>query len=110
MITGVTLGDVVNGLDGLDDDHTIYADGPVASARAVVAGEPEDGAWPPEATGLHYFLEVDIAKQAVRVWSEWREGITPTIDSFLPVDEGPPADRSRAQAIIDEHDDPVRRL
>ena len=72
MITGVTLGDVVNGLDRLDDDHTIYADGPVASARAVVAGEPEDGAWPPEATGLHHFLEVDIAKQAVRVWSEWR--------------------------------------
>ena len=83
MITGVTLGDVVNGLDGLDDDHTIYADGPVASARAVVAGEPEDGAWPPEATGLHYFLEVDIAKQAVRVWSEWREGITPTLEDKL---------------------------
>lgn len=122
MITGVTLGDVVNGLDGLDDDHTIYADGPVASPREVVAGEPEDGAWPPEATGLHYFLEVDIAKEAVRVWSEWQGHYTDLggqarcchsllRERQLPAcREGPPADRSRAQAIIDEHDDPVRRV
>ena len=91
MIAGMTLGDVVDRLDGLDDDHTIYD-----------------------------FLEVDIAKEAVRVWSEWRGGITPTLedklaavihyalnDSFLPVDEGPPADRSRAQAIIGTTTRPV---
>jgi hypothetical protein len=28
MITGVTLSDVLDGLDGFDDDDTIYADGP----------------------------------------------------------------------------------
>jgi hypothetical protein len=99
MITGVTLSDVVDGLDGLDDDETIHADGPVASARAVVAREPEDGTLPPEATGLRYSLEVNLAKDAVRVWSEWRGGVTPTLedklaavihyavnDSFLPAD------------------------
>ena len=92
MIAGMTLGDVVDRLDGLDDDHTIY------------------------------FLEVDIAKEAVRVWSEWRGGITPTLedklaavihyalnDSFLHCRRRP-ARRQVASAGDHRHDDPPRRV
>jgi hypothetical protein len=79
---GVTLSDVIRDLDRLDDDDTIYAEAPAGSARAVVAREPDDGTLPQEAIGLHYFLEVDVAKDAIRVWSEWR-GVTPSADEKL---------------------------
>jgi hypothetical protein len=46
----------------------IYAARPWgADARAVVALEPEDGSFPPEAAGLEYFLEVEVAIKAATV-------------------------------------------
>jgi hypothetical protein len=94
----VTLGDVVDRLDSFDDEDTIFAEEATPSAAAVVAREPDDGTLPPDAVGLRYFLEVNLAKDAVRVWREWRGGATPTLndklaavihyavnDSFLPV-------------------------
>jgi hypothetical protein len=79
----VTLCDVVDQLNSLDDEDTIYVEAPVPSATAVVAREPDDGTLPPSAVGLRYFLEVDVAKDAVRVWREWRGGATPTLDDKL---------------------------
>jgi hypothetical protein len=29
--------------------------------------------------GLVYLLEVDLAKEAIEVWSEWRDGPIPTL-------------------------------
>jgi hypothetical protein len=64
----MTLAEVVERLEGLDADATIYAARPWdADARAVVAAEPEDGSIPPEAAGLEYFLEVDAAIEAATV-------------------------------------------
>jgi hypothetical protein len=64
----MTLAEVVERLDRLDADATIYAARPLsADARAVVAFEPEDGSIPPEAAGLEYFLEVDVALEAATV-------------------------------------------
>ena len=95
----MTLRDVIGELESLDEQATIYAEEPLASARAVVLREPPNGGLPPEAVGLRYLLEVSLAKGAVRVWSEWRGGATPTNDeklaavvyyaendSFLPVE------------------------
>jgi hypothetical protein len=78
-----TLRDLVADLDALDGELTIYADGGVnatASSSAVAALEPEDGTLPPEATGLEYVLEVDLAREAVGVWREWRDGREPSVD------------------------------
>lgn len=61
----VTLAQVIDQLEALDTDATIYAERPFrAESRAVVAVEPEDGSTPAEAIGLDYFIEVDIALQA----------------------------------------------
>ena len=44
---------------------TIHAERPfLAESPAVVALEPEDGSTPVEASGLAYFMEVDIAREA----------------------------------------------
>jgi hypothetical protein len=76
-----TLRDVVGGLDELDDDAVIYTDGASPAARAsVVSGAEVEGA---KADGLRYFLEVALAKDAVDVWSEWRDGAEPTLDDKL---------------------------
>jgi hypothetical protein len=76
-----TLRDVVERLDDLDDDGTIYADGasPTAHATVVSAGASEIARTP----GLRYFLEVALAKEAVTVWSEWRGSARPTLDDKL---------------------------
>jgi hypothetical protein len=76
-----TLSVLVEQLDQLDDDLTIYADGGSGAgpgARAVAAVEREDGMAPPVAAGLDYVLEVFIAKEVVAVWSQWRGGRRPT--------------------------------
>jgi hypothetical protein len=75
-----TLRDVVKRLDRLDDEWVIYTDGSSPAARAAVV---TDDAQKSGATGLRYFLEVALAKDAVIVWSEWRGGAEPTIDDKL---------------------------
>lgn len=58
----MTLAEVIERLEALDADATIYAARPwSADARAVVAVEPEDGSMPETAASLDYFLEVDVA-------------------------------------------------
>jgi hypothetical protein len=79
----VTLREVIERLDELDEEHTIYAvGGPDANAEspAVAAFEPEDGSLPREADGMTYVLEVADAQEVVDVWREWREGREPTVD------------------------------
>ncbi len=99
----MTLSDVIERLDEFDDELTIYAERApdfAPSSRAVVARDPADGSLPPAAAGLDYFLEIDTAKEAIEVWSEWRDGAEPTRadrfgavwyyavnDAYLPADD-----------------------
>jgi hypothetical protein len=76
-----TLRDVVQVLDQLDDEAVIYTDGTSPAARAEVVTDPSAHA--AKATGLSYFLEVVLAKDAVTVWSEWRGSAEPTTDDKL---------------------------
>lgn len=94
----VTVKEIVECLDEFDDDQTIYVSSLSPAADAVVDFETEDGQVPASASGLHYLLEVSIARDVVRVWSDWRGGNRPTLpekieailyyaehDSFQPV-------------------------
>jgi hypothetical protein len=71
------LSEIVANLDKTDEDWTIFADrsapvGPDTPAE-VAAAEGEG----PE--GLQYFLEVYLAKEAVEVWGQWRDGRKPSL-------------------------------
>ena len=77
-----TLRDVVQTLDELDDDGTIYTDGSSPAARASVVTD-ESAVEAAKVAGLRYFVEVALAKDAVVVWSEWRGSAPPTIDDKL---------------------------
>jgi hypothetical protein len=76
-----TLRDVVKELDHLDDDAVIYTDGASPAARAEVVTDSSIAA--AKASGLRYFLEVALAKDAVAVWSDWRGAAEPTTDDKL---------------------------
>jgi hypothetical protein len=76
-----TLRDVVGALDELDEEAVIHTDGTSPAARAVVL--PAGDAAEAKADGLRYFLEVALARDAVDVWSAWRDGAEPTVDDKL---------------------------
>jgi len=96
-----TLAKVLDGIDDLDEDLTIYTSYQPKcdqDSAAVVCFEPDDGSLPEEATGLKYLLEVHVAKAVIRVWRTWRKNAAPTSkekcdaviyyatnDSYLPV-------------------------
>jgi hypothetical protein len=71
------LSEIVANLDKTDEDWTIFADrsapvGPATRAQVAAAdGEAPDG--------LQYLLEVYLAKEALEVWSRWRDGREPSL-------------------------------
>jgi hypothetical protein len=63
----MTLGELVDRLEELDRDATIYAARPWdARARAAVAVEANGGAPSADAPDLEYFLEVEAALEAAQ--------------------------------------------
>ncbi|MBB4763806.1 hypothetical protein [Actinoplanes digitatis] len=65
--------------DGHSAGPTIYAKRPWTPSTDAVVLEGDDV--PDGVTtesGHHYLLEVDLAIEAVEVWSEWRAGTIPT--------------------------------
>lgn len=68
----MTLLDLLERLDELDEEDTIYAGEPwTGSSQAVSAREPDEGGLPAEAEerGLAYFLEVSIARETLEDWA-----------------------------------------
>lgn len=78
-----TLKNVIEKLSDFEEDQTIYAAGITGESAAVVDYETDDGEPPASADGMRYLLEVSIARDAIRVWSEWRDGQMPTLDQKL---------------------------
>ena len=74
------LRELATRLDDLADDLTIYIEQNAhrsGTSEVVVARERDtDPDWRPD--GFQYFLEVDLAKEVVRVWSAWRGGQRPS--------------------------------
>ena len=97
-----TLGELLDQIDELDSDLTIYAPAtrPLSpESRAILVVEPGAGSPPPAAEGLVYLLEVPTAQEAIQVWTDWRTGRRPNTadrvaavvhyadnDSYLPLD------------------------
>ena len=87
--------------DGYSSGPTIYARppwSPQADAVVLRGEEVPDGVV--AESGRQYLLEVDLAIEAVEVWSAWRDGATPTPeeatlavihygenDAYQPVDD-----------------------
>lgn len=87
-VTRRTLAEILEHLDQFNDEEdedddrvlTIYASKQAqgsGSSEAVVCYQPDDGSIPDQAEGLKYLLEVFLAKDAIRVWSEWRQNAAP---------------------------------
>lgn len=74
------LKDLVSRIDGEDESLVIFSSQRSRDAEVVLIDE--DLADEPASTpqGFAYLLEVSAAKDAVRVWSEWRQGRSPTVD------------------------------
>ncbi len=73
-------------LDGFDGEQTIYVrhGGPIdAESEVVVDYYSDDGEPPASAAGMDYLLEVSLARDALRVWSEWREGRSPSMEEQI---------------------------
>jgi hypothetical protein len=78
----MTLADVAERLDELDDSQTIFAKRTPfwsASSEALVCDPDDESA----GTAYAYLLEVHLAKEAVQVWSEWRRGQRPSLSDKL---------------------------
>lgn len=76
-----TLGSMLDQIDSVDDELTIYASKQpqwTEASEAIACREPDDGSLPSEALGLAYLLEVSLAKDAIRVWRAWRGNALPT--------------------------------
>jgi hypothetical protein len=80
----LTLGQVVGGIEGFSDGGIIFVPddtGDVSLSSPVkildldstLAGVP----------GFRYFLEVELVKDVLQVWSDWRDGQSPTLDESL---------------------------
>jgi hypothetical protein len=92
-----SLAQIVAHLDEAGPDALMFVEPPwhADSRAAVVAHDAETT----RVDGLRYFLEVDLAREVLQVWSAWRDGRKPSLDdavvaiiyyaqrdAFLPVD------------------------
>lgn len=65
------LADAIRDLNSLHDEETIYASKPWSEdSDVVIAPEPETRGLPAEAekSGMHYFMEVFVAKEFLDGW------------------------------------------
>ena len=80
-----TLREIVTSLERLpsgdryEPGPTIFAKKPWSTdSLAIVLQEDAVDGVAPGQPGFSYFLEVEIAKDVIRVWSSWRGGAEPT--------------------------------
>ena len=82
----MTLRKIISDLSTLSDDLVIYAtkqDTWQVDARAMLVRDEDASAIGELMEDLAYFLEVDIAKEVIEVWSDWRDGRIPTEEERL---------------------------
>src|SRR3954464_9709541 len=100
----MTLAELVQNLDSLSDELTIYAEADPQwrpESKTVVRLDSDQTTRSISADGaqLEYLLEVSVAKEVIVVWREWHNGQTPTVeemcraliyysthDAYLPLD------------------------
>ena len=75
----ITMGQVIREIGEINDDLTVYvAEGQVGrSPETAILLLDEDERVP---AGAVYLLEVDIIKEVIAVWRNWRGGIEPSVN------------------------------
>lgn len=73
----MTLGEIIDRLDQLDDELTIYAAKPWTVDSEAVAERGDDSTGP--LGSFDYLLEVYTALEVIEAWSVHRDGALPTI-------------------------------
>ena len=103
--------DAIAHLDAVEDSDPfnsmeIYAEGGADAgpgARALICAGDEQGSWTcPQDRSLRSVLMVQLARDAIEVWSNWRDGKVPgprdkyeavihyaRHDAYLPTEENP---------------------
>ena len=75
-----TLDEIPEG-DPYEVEPTIFARKPwTVDSQAIVLNEDAVNSVAPSAPDFGYLLEVDLAKEVIRVWSDWRDGAAPTLE------------------------------
>ena len=77
------LKDIIANLENYDDEQTIFVMEYHADSEACVVKEEDDKIESISYNGKKYLLEVELAKDAIRVWTQWRDGRQPTLDEKL---------------------------
>ncbi|MGW9184054.1 hypothetical protein [Agromyces sp. NPDC055661] len=73
-----TLSRLLSRVRTLDPDATIFAEQPWGEeSRAILISDAVDDALD-EPQRMAYLLEVDLALDVLKVWSDWRNGKVPT--------------------------------
>lgn len=93
MAEARSLSVILDRIESVPNDFTIYVAAPsplTSMTRAVAVAEPADGRAP---SGMRYLLEASLAREAIKVWSEWRDGRIPSSE-----------DRAEAVIYYAEHD------
>jgi hypothetical protein len=99
----MTLGALLDRVDELGEDSTIYARRPwTCESEAFATSENDVDLVELARTGVAYLLEVSIAREVIDVWRSWRAGSSPTSldrcmavihyalhDAYLPADGTP---------------------
>lgn len=76
----MTLKEAIDKIAEYDRDQTIFVANYSADADTVIDFENDDGTFPESASSLLYLLEVSLALDVIRVWSQWRNNQEPTLD------------------------------
>ena len=85
----MNLRDVIERIESLDDNQVVYGfPGDTGwtgktPVRLLTDSESESQDAQPMQTGLRYFLEVDLLREVLAVWSEWRDRALPTTEEAL---------------------------
>lgn len=73
-----TLSELLRSARALDPAATIFAERPWGEgSRAILISHAVDDVRD-ERHGMAYLLEVDLAQDVLKVWSDWRNGEQPT--------------------------------
>jgi hypothetical protein len=73
-----SLGELIRGMDALDDEGTLFAARPWSAGSDAACVVEDDESRQAVEAGLSYLLEVSVAKEVVETWGAWHGGRTPS--------------------------------
>lgn len=78
-----TLADILRDIGDLDGDWTIFAEEPWHADSSAECVDGTALVEPATVGEKVYFLEVDLARDVLAVWRDWRQGREPSLPEFV---------------------------